>query len=126
MGRFLLICLGGAAGTGARYLLSEWAAASLGTAFPWGTFLVNSIGSFLLAIIVYAAVESQALSPTMRLALGTGVMGGFTTYSTFSLETMRYAQAGTYGMAAVYVAMTVTVCLVACFAGWAAARALLG
>jgi CrcB protein len=126
VGRFLLICFGGAVGTGARYLLSEWAATALGTAFPWGTFLVNSIGSFLLAIIVYAAVESQAISPTMRLALGTGVMGGFTTYSTFSLETMRYVDGGAWGLAAIYVATTVTICLAACFAGWAAARALLG
>ena len=126
MGRFLAICLGGAVGTGARYLLSEWAAVSLGTGFPWGTFLVNAIGSFLLAVIMYAGVEASALSPTMRLALGTGVMGGFTTYSTFSFETMRYLESGSVGLAGLYVAATLFVCLGACMAGWAAARALFG
>ena len=126
MTRFLLICLGGAIGTGARYLLSEWAAVSLGTAFPWGTFLVNAIGSFLLAVIMYAGVEASALSPTMRMALGTGVMGGFTTYSTFSFETMRYLESGTPGMAVLYVGATLVVCLGACMAGWSASRALFG
>lgn len=126
MARFLAICLGGAVGTGARYLLSEWAATSLGTAFPWGTFLVNAIGSFLLAVVVYAGVEVSAISPTMRFALGTGVMGGFTTYSTFSLETMRYLEGGSPGLAALYVAATVLVCLGACMAGWMAARAIFG
>jgi CrcB protein len=126
MTRFLLICLGGAVGTGARYLLSEWAAVSLGTSFPWGTFLVNAIGSFLLAVILYAGVEASALSPTMRMALGTGVMGGFTTYSTFSFETMRYLENGSPGMAMLYVGATLVVCLGACMAGWAASRAFLG
>lgn len=124
--RFLLVCLGGAIGTGARYLLAAWALETLGPSFPWGTFLVNAIGSFLLAGILYAGVEAEALSPTVRLALGTGMMGGFTTYSTFSFETMRYLQEGAWGHASAYVLATVGVCLVACLAGWASARALLG
>lgn len=126
MGRLLAICLGGAVGTGARYLLSEWVTATLGTSFPWATFLVNAIGSFLVAVVVYAGFEASAISPTMRLALGTGLMGGFTTYSTFSLETMRLLDSGSPGLAALYVLATVTVCLCACMAGWATARAILG
>jgi CrcB protein len=126
MTRFLAICLGGAVGTGARYLLSEWAASSFGTAFPWGTFLVNAIGSFLLAVIVYAGVEASVISPTMRMALGAGVMGGFTTYSAFSLETMLYLEGGSPGMAMLYVGATVVVGLGACMAGWAASRMLFG
>jgi fluoride exporter len=125
MTRFLAVCLGGAVGTGARYLLSGWAAASFGVAFPWGTFLVNAIGSFLLAVIMYAGVEASAISPTVRLALGTGVMGGFTTYSTFSFETMRYLDSGSVGLAGLYVVATVLVCLGACMAGWMTARLLL-
>lgn len=124
--RFLFVCLGGAIGTGARYLLSAWALEALGPGFPWGTFLVNAIGSFVLAVVLYAGLEAEALSPTLRLALGTGVMGGFTTYSTFSFETMRYLQEGSWGLASLYVATTVAVCLLACLAGWAAARSLLG
>jgi fluoride exporter len=119
---FLLICLGGAVGTGARYLLSVGAALLLGPAFPWGTFLVNAIGSFLLGFIMFAGVEASSISPTLRLALGTGVMGGFTTYSTFTYETMRYLQVGSVTIAAVYVTATMLVCLAACFAGWSAAR----
>jgi fluoride exporter len=126
MSRLLAVCLGSAVGSGARYLLSEWAFSSLGTAFPWGTFLVNAIGSFLLAVIIYAGVEASALSPTMRIALGTGVMGGFTTYSTFSFETMRYLEGGAPGMAALYVGATLVVCLVACMAGWITGRVLFG
>ncbi len=124
--RFLAICLGGAVGTGARFLLSEWALTTLGPSFPWGTFLVNAIGSFLLAIVMYAGVEASAISPTVRLALGTGVMGGFTTYSAFSFETMRYLESGSPGLALLYVAATLAVCLGACMAGWAAGRALFG
>lgn len=124
--RFLFVCLGGAIGTGARYLLSAWALETLGAGFPWGTFLVNAIGSFLLAVVLYAGLEVEAISPTVRLALGTGMMGGFTTYSTFSFETMRYLQEGSWGHASLYVAATVGVCLVACLAGWATARAALG
>jgi fluoride exporter len=122
--RLLAVCLGGALGSGARFLLSEWAAASLGTAFPWGTFFVNALGSFLLAIVVYAGVEAAAISPTMRIALGSGVMGGFTTYSTFSFETMVYLENGSVGLAVLYVVATLAVGLGACMAGWWLARAL--
>src|SRR5512146_1603566 len=103
MARFLWICLGGAAGTGARYLLGGFLLRVLGAAFPYGTLAVNLIGSFLLAGLMYAGLNTQALSPTLRLALTTGVMGGFTTYSTFSYETMKYVQDGAVGMAALNV-----------------------
>ena len=122
MGRVLLVSLGGAIGTCARLLLSEWALEKLGPAFPWGTLAINTIGSFGLAVIMYAGVEAAALPPTLRLALGTGVMGGFTTYSTFSFETLRYLQTGSPLLAAGYVAATLALCLVACAAGWTGAR----
>ena len=86
MNRFFWICLGGAAGTGARYLLSGWTLAAFGVAFPWGTLSVNVIGSFLLGLLMPVGVATPLLSPTLRLALTTGVMGGFTTYSTFNSE----------------------------------------
>jgi CrcB protein len=126
MSRFLLVCLGGAAGTGARYLLSGWVLRAFGPAFPYGTLAVNFIGSFLLAAIVYLGVEAAVIPPTMRLVLSVGVMGGFTTYSTFSYETMGYLQDGAYAIAALNVAATVVCCLAACFLGWAAARSLAG
>jgi len=126
MRTFLLVCLGGAVGTGARYLLQGWALEVLGPSFPWGTFAVNAIGSFLLAIVMYGGLEAATISPTMRLVLGTGLLGGFTTYSTFSFETMRYLQVGSWGLAMANVLATVVVCLAACLAGWATARWMFG
>ena len=126
MSRFLWICLGGAAGTGARYLLSGWALSAFGVSFPWGTLSVNVIGSFLLGLIMQVGVATPVLSPTLRLALTTGVMGGFTTYSTFNWETMRYIQDGAWRLALGNVALTLAVCLAAGFAGVALGRSLFG
>ncbi|HET6611200.1 MAG TPA: fluoride efflux transporter CrcB [Kofleriaceae bacterium] len=126
MERFLWICIGSAAGGGARYLVSEWAAKALGSAFPYGTLAVNFVGSFFLAGLMFAGLEAAAMPPTLRLALTTGVMGGFTTYSTFSYETMRYVQEGAWGIAITNVAITVVGCLVACLLGWASAKWWLG
>ena len=86
MGRLALISLGGALGTAARYLLSVWLLRTLGPAFPYGTLAVNVIGSFLLGVIMQAGLDTTVLSPTARVVLGTGVMGGFTTYSTFNYD----------------------------------------
>lgn len=122
MARFLWICLGSAVGGGARYLMAGWALKVLGPSFPYGTLAVNVIGSFLLAGLMYAGVEATMMSPTVRLALTTGVMGGFTTYSTFSYETMKYVQDGAWRLAIANVLITVLACLAACFLGWAAAR----
>lgn len=126
MERLLWVCLGSALGGGARYLLSGWVLRLLGTAFPYGTLAVNVLGSFLLAALMYAGVETAAMSPTVRLAMTTGAMGGFTTYSTFSYETMRYLQDGSFGLALVNVLVTVVGCLVACLLGWWLAKWMLG
>jgi CrcB protein len=126
MERFALVCLGGAFGTGARYLLSGWLAERLGHAFPYGTLAVNLLGSFLLATLMGVGLASASLSPTARIALGTGVLGGFTTYSTFSYETFVYLQEGAPSLAALNVGATLIGCLLACWLGFAAARWLLG
>lgn len=126
MTRFLLVCLGSAAGGGARYLLSGWLLGVLGPAFPWGTLAVNVLGSFLVAFVMYAGVEAAALSPDARIALAAGVLGGFTTFSTFGYETMKYLQDGAVWLAAANVLANVFACLAACFLGWLAARWLLG
>ena len=124
--RLFWICLGGAAGTGARYLLSGWTLNKFGPAFPFGTLAVNVLGSFLLAVLMYVGVEADLMSPPLRLALTTGVLGGFTTYSTFSYETMRYLQEGVWGLAILNVFISVFGCLAACVLGWAGARLLMG
>ena len=126
MWRFLWICAGGAFGTGARYLLSGWAAATLGPAFPYGTLAVNLIGSFCVGLLMQVGIATPILSPTARLTLTTGVMGGFTTYSTFNYETLQYLQEGAWAMAGLNVATTLLVCLAAGALGVAVARGLLG
>jgi len=124
MERLLFVCLGGAIGTGARYLVAGWMQKALGAGFPYGTFTVNLLGSFLLGVLMVVGVSSDTLSPTLRIAITTGAMGGFTTYSTFSYETMRFAQEGAYGMVALNIGLTLTVCLAASFAGVAVGRLL--
>ena len=126
MGRFLWICAGGAAGTGARYLLSGWAVSVLGPAFPYGTLAVNLIGSFCVGLLMQVGIATPFLSPTVRLALTTGVMGGFTTYSTFNYETIRYAQDGSYAFALANVGATLVGCFLAGLSGVAVGRWLFG
>ena len=117
MARFWCICLGGAAGTGARYWLSGWVQRHAGAAFPAGTLAVNVIGSFLLGVLMEVGVSGGMLGPTLRLSLTTGVMGGFTTYSTFNYETIEYLREGAWLLAGANVAATVIVCLGAGLAG---------
>ena len=126
MTRFLWICLGGAAGTGARYLLSGWLLRAAGPGFPWGTLAVNVIGSFLLGLLMQIALATDLFSPTLRLALTTGVMGGFSTYSTFNYETLQYFQQNDWLLGAANVAATVIVCLAAGGLGVVAGRLLAG
>ena len=126
MSRFLWICLGGAFGTGARYLLSGWTLAVLGAGFPYGTLAVNVIGSFCVGLIMQIGIATPLMSPTLRMALTTGVMGGFTTYSTFNYETIRYIQDGAWRLAVGNMAITLAACLAAGVAGLALGRSLFG
>jgi fluoride exporter len=119
----LWVGLGGAVGSIARYHVGVWLDRP-GRAMPWGTLAVNLAGSFLIALLLQLALRHDAITPTMRLALATGVLGGFTTYSTFNQETLRMAQQGSWGAAAAYVAITLLGGLAAGAAGWAIGRAL--
>jgi len=123
MARFLLICLGGAVGTGARYLFSTAMKRAFGN-FPFGTLGVNVIGSFLASIVMVLALEKSALSPDMRLILVTGVLGGFTTYSSFNYETLHLAQSGAATLAIVNVLVTLVTCMLAGIGGVWLARQL--
>ncbi|HEX7488273.1 MAG TPA: CrcB family protein [Anaeromyxobacteraceae bacterium] len=119
--RFVLVCLGGAAGTGARYLLATGALRWLGPAFPWGTLGVNLLGSLLLGAVMELAVLGY-LTPDLRVVLASGVMGGFTTYSSFNQETLGYLGRGAWWFGGSYLAGTVVGCLAAGALGVAAAR----
>ncbi len=125
MQRLLWISLGGAIGTGARYLVGGWAMKLFGSGFPYGTFAVNLLGSFLLAVLMYLGTNTEWMSPTLRMAVTTGMMGGFTTYSTFSYETMSYMHDGAWSMGLLNIAVTVLVCLGASFLGLAVGRYML-
>jgi CrcB protein len=124
--RIFWICLGGAAGTAARYLLSGWLSQTLGAGFPYGTLAVNVLGSFLLGLIMPVALLTDALSPTARLALTTGLMGGFTTYSSFNYETLQLFQENAWFLGLVNVGVTVLGCLLAGALGIFCGRLLAG
>ena len=121
--RVALVALGGALGSVARYGVGVLAAHLLGTGFPWGTLLVNLTGSFLLGFIMQLALTGTAISLELRIFLTTGIMGGFTTYSSFNHETLALLNARAYWLAGVNLATTVLGCLVAGALGLAAGRA---
>jgi fluoride exporter len=122
--RLLLVCAGGALGSGARYLVATWAARALGADFPRGTAIVNLVGSFLLAAVLTAARLGGAIPDGLRLFLTTGVMGGFTTYSSFNWETLGLVAEGRPRLAVLNVLVTVLGCLAAAALGALLARAL--
>jgi CrcB protein len=113
-----LVALGGAAGALARFWVGLAAVATLGTAWPFGTLLVNVAGSFAIGVVASGPWASEAV----RAAVVTGVLGGFTTFSAFSLETVRMIETGRTGSALAYVAAQVVLCLSAAAAGVFAAR----
>ena len=126
MARFLWICLGGAIGTGARYLLSGWVQRMTGAGFPYGTLAVNVIGSFLLCLLMQIGLSTDLLPPTLRVVLATGVMGGFTTYSAFNYETLRFLQEDAWLLAFVNLGAMLAACLVAGWLGFVVGRMLGG
>ena len=126
MERLFWICLAGALGTGTRYLIGLWAGQRLGASFPYGTFIVNLTGCFLIAVVVQVAMNTATFSPTLRLALTTGFMGGLTTYSSFAYETTRLAQDGALGAALVNFGLTTLACFAAVLLGLAVAQRLTG
>lgn len=115
--RFLLICLGGAVGTGARYGVQVLSARLFGGGFPYGTLAVNVSGSFLIGLINQVAFTTPFIPPTVRVMLTIGVMGGFTTYSSFSFETLELAKDGAWLGAGVNIVLNTALCLAACGLG---------
>ncbi len=119
----IVIALGGALGTLARYGLAMWLPRVLGAAFPFATLAVNVIGSFLLGVVAQAFAGATVLGVDARLVLGVGVMGGFTTYSSFNLELLRLLEQGQLAKAGVYLVATLLGCLLAGACGIALVRA---
>jgi CrcB protein len=124
--RVALVALGGAIGSVARYGVGALAAQLLGPSFPWGTLLVNLSGSFLIALVMHVALSGSAISLELRIFLTTGIMGGFTTYSSFNYETLALINQRAYGLASLNLAATVLGCLLAGVLGVAAGRGVAG
>jgi fluoride exporter len=125
MARLWWIGFAGFVGTLARYLLATWTLEVLGSGFPYGTLAVNGIGCFVLGGLMYLGLHAN-MEPTLRLALTTGFCGGFTTYSTFNYETLRYFQERAWLLGALNIAITLVVCLVTGILGWSGAKLVLG
>ncbi|MHA6723453.1 fluoride efflux transporter CrcB [Sphingomonas sp. RS2018] len=123
MGNLLIVMAGGAIGSGARHLFGRTALATFGPGYPWGTLGVNLIGGLLMGVLVGLLARDMAGEPA-RLLLGVGVLGGFTTFSAFSLDVVTLIDRGALGTAAGYVLVSVVGSVVALFAGMTAARSI--
>jgi fluoride exporter len=120
-----LVFLGGGLGALGRWGFGLGAARVMGNAWPWGTFGVNVVGGFMMGLVMGHLMKSGAAAPTndhWRLFLATGVLGGFTTFSAFSLETAKMIEAGHWQNAGLYSLASVVFCVCAVFAGMALAR----
>jgi len=120
----LIVAAGGAIGAGTRHLANVAALRLVGVAFPWGTLVINIVGSFLMGIVVEVIARRAGASAELRLFIATGVLGGFTTFSAFSLETALLWERGAHVAAAAYVAASVAGAIAALFAGLWLARSL--
>lgn len=117
MRNILVIAIGAALGANLRYAMTLWAARQFGTTFPYGTLLVNLLGCLLIGALLQLAATRLPLSEQARLLLVTGLLGGFTTFSSFGHEAYGLIVAGSWGAAALYVAASVILGLAAVFGG---------
>jgi fluoride exporter len=99
----LIVGLGGFIGANVRYWLGAWIDTQFGLRFPLGTFLINLTGSLLLGFIATITLERALIDPRWRLAIAVGFVGAYTTFSTFTYESVKLLEAGSYGLAALNV-----------------------
>lgn len=127
MMNLLLVVAGGAVGAGLRHLTSVAVTRRIGGDWPYATFSVNVVGSLLIGVLAgWLVARGEEGSSPLRLLIGTGLLGGFTTFSAFSLETAMLIERGRVGSAAVYALGSVAVGLVFVFVGLFIARRLFG
>jgi CrcB protein len=119
---WLLVAVGGALGSMARYAANQAAALWLPAAFPFGTFIVNAVGCGIFGILAGLGERTGVMTPALRAFCFVGVLGGFTTFSSYSYESFALARGGAWGFAVVNVAGQVVVGLAAVAAGWWLAR----
>ncbi|MCQ0987317.1 fluoride efflux transporter CrcB [Jiella marina] len=124
MYQVLLVALGGGIGAGLRHLSGLLALRLLGPGFPFGTAFVNVVGSFVMGVFVELLARRLGASPELRLFFATGVLGGFTTFSSFSLDAAVLYERGDLALAAIYVFGSVALGIAALFAGLSLVRAI--
>jgi CrcB protein len=122
MGVILSVGVGGGLGAMIRYFVAGWVQPA-GATFNWGIFVINITGGLVMGLIVEASALKLNLSPELRAFLTTGILGGYTTFSTFSLDSVLLLQKGQYGLAAGYIIGSVVLSILALFAGLYLVRA---
>lgn len=122
MNTIIAVAAGGAIGSVLRYAVNVAALRWIGAAFPWGTFLVNLVGCFLMGAVATAFTARAGWAPEWRAFFATGVLGGFTTFSAFSLDFVLLVQRGQPGPAALYLFGSVGLALLGLYLGMALAR----
>lgn len=122
----IAVAAGGAAGAVARYLSMVALAALVGSGFPWGTLFVNVLGSLVMGILAELGALAWQPSPELKVLLTVGVLGGFTTFSTFSLDVALLIERHDWAVAFAYIAGSVILSVGALFAGMAMVRQVVG
>ena len=125
MSTYLWVALGGALGSVARYWMTNAVAALTGPRFPWGTIVINIVGSFVIGLVAFLTMPVGRVPITfdLRAFILAGICGGYTTFSSFSLQTLELARTGHWFWAAGNVVLSVVLCLAAVWLGYALARA---
>ncbi len=118
------VALGGAIGSAARYGVNVWSGRMLGSEFPWHTFIVNVVGCFAMGVLVELMALKLNVGNDTRAFLTTGILGGFTTFSAYSLDFAVLVERKSYGAALAYGTGSVALSLIAVFAGLSLVRTL--
>jgi len=122
--KIMLLGIGGFIGSNMRYWISNLVMNSLGSYIPYGTLIVNALGSFILVFLAIYGTEVVEVDPRLRILLGTGMMGAFTTFSTFSLETFSLIKSSNYLLALINIVSNIGIGLCAAWLGFVAAKSL--
>ena len=126
MNLVLLIGASGALGALSRYALSGAVYSVLGQGFAYGTLVVNVLGSFMIGLVMHIGLSTDIISPNLRTAATVGFLGAFTTFSTFSYETVQLIQEGAWGAVVVNILANVVLCIIAVLVGLAAGKLITG
>ena len=124
MGAYLAVAVGGAIGSVVRFWMTGAMTAMTGSRFPWGTLAINILGSLVIGLVagITLTPARMGMHPDVRIFFMTGICGGFTTFSAFSLQTLELIQTGDLAPAFGYILGSVALCLFAVWGGWCLAR----